>query len=185
MSAWPHIWLGTGHSQKNWCWEGLHLLTPWWLVREPYGCVKPGQMSLSPGPQSLQQRQEVRWDRAGRSCCSPTGTPAQLPQSLYLKAHCGFLFLTVLQLLKLLPSISALAPARCHPPHSSPGSWLSSAQAPASLVPTVLPLPSAAQPVLSSCRSSHNFPVKGPAGVPARANGTSRTQPRTAVGLAV
>lgn len=118
-----------------------------------------------PRTQPLQRQQEVPWDRAGTSCCSPTlAPPAQLPQPPYLKAHCGFLFLTVLQLLlnllKLLPSVSALTPACCHPRHSSPRSWLSSAQAPASLVPTAPPLPSEL-----SLSSSQNFPVKCPAEV--------------------
>jgi len=127
--------------------------------------------------------------RQGTPCCSPTlPPPAQLPQALYLQAHCGFLFLTVLQsllnLLKLLPSISALTPACCHPWHSSPRSQLSSAQAPVSLIPTALPLPS--QLSLSSASAAHLVISRGNALLrSAPANSTSCTRPRMAVGLAM
>lgn len=79
------------------------------------GCPRPENVVVGARVvwlQPLQPGQEVPWDRAGTSCCSPTlAPPAQLRRPLYLKAHHEFLFLTVLpllvDLLKLLPSIPA------------------------------------------------------------------------------
>lgn len=99
----------------------------------------------------------VPWDRVGMLCCFPVVVPtAQPPLSLHSKALCGFVFLTVLQLLlNLLKSYhpcsinrSSLKGSRCHRLQCS---WVTAVLSRGSSVPLPTRSPVSAQPVLSPC----------------------------------